>query len=263
MDDTNLPDASSTICTGSDSTSIDSSSKKIRCEVQAGNEVTTTVTGPAVMTVKSTKTPVKRRSGNNFARPTGHASRRRQSRHHRQSIVLEEVLKEEDEEVEEKDTSTDSFFTPVAPTGTIKARKILGADEAEISNEKIEIEHRFQSKRCVTVETCRVCFRRIKFYQSCLKCPTCRMIIHPECESKLTIGCNTDKNGSGDKVAIVGPRRLSEMLLDKNQSPKIPPPVYLAVHEVDQRLTEEGIYRQSGSTKSLQEIKKKVLAKFQ
>ena len=38
--------------------------------------------------------------------------------------------------------------------------------------------------------------------------------------------------------------------------PKIPPQVYLSVPAVDERLNEEGIYRQSGSTKSVQELKK-------
>jgi len=79
---------------------------------------------------------------NNFMRPSGHGARRRQSRHHRQSAVIEETLKE-DEETDEKETSTDSFFTPLTTGGTIKARKILGANASQLSNDKIEIDHRF------------------------------------------------------------------------------------------------------------------------
>ena len=84
------------------------------------------------------------------------------------------------------------------------------------------------------------------------------MIVHPECVSKLTIGCTEKETPNRDKIAIVGPRKLEDMLIDKTQKPKIPAPVYLAIHEVDQRLHEEGLYRISGSVKSLQEIKKKV-----
>lgn len=263
MDDTNLPDASSTICTSSDSCDSIAKKQKIRCEVASGNEMTTTVKGPAVMTVsQGANSGVKRRSGNNFLRPNGHAARRRQSRHHRQSAVIEEVeIEDENDTVEEKDTSTDSFFTPTGlhqKTGTIKARKILGANESQLSNDKIELDHRFTAKRCVTVETCRVCFRRIKFYQSCSKCATCRVIVHPECVPKLKITCGGNETPKTERIAIVGPRRLEDMLIDKQQKPKIPPPVYLAVHEIDQRLHEEGLYRISGSVKNLQEMKKKV-----
>ena len=182
MDETNLPEASSTICTSESEglSSIESSNKKIRCEIGSGNEMTTTVKGPAVVTVSKTQSAEMKKKS--FVRPNGHAARRRQSRHHRQSAVMEEPIQEDSNEENE---SNDSFFTPSTNVGKIKARKILGANEAELSNEKIELEHRFISKRCVTVENCRVCLRRIKFYQSCLKCSTCRMIVHPECVRKL------------------------------------------------------------------------------
>ena len=77
--------------------------------------------------------------------------------------------------------------------------------------------------------------------------------------SKVKESCSNPETPS--RVAIVGPRRLSEFLIDQNQSPKIPPPIYLAIHQVDQKLTEEGIYRIPGAAKTLQEIKKKVFFK--
>ena len=134
MDDSNLPTMNSTVSTETTATSMDSMSKKIKCEIGSGNEIVTKVKGPAVLTVSG----VKRRSGGRVQRPGGATSRRRQSRHHRQSVLLE-VEEEKDENIE------DSFYTPVSnPTGTMKARKILGANESEVSLEKTTIKHRFR-----------------------------------------------------------------------------------------------------------------------
>ena len=80
------------------------------------------------------KTPLGRGRMN---RATGHTARRRQSRHHRQSVLVEEDETEKEE---------DSFFTPVSTTGTSKARKILGANESQISLEKADIKHRWTNK---------------------------------------------------------------------------------------------------------------------
>ena len=136
MDESNLPmpAANSTVSDSSAGNSIDSVNKKIKCEIESGNEMTTRVRGPAVLTV----TEVKRRSGGGrMNRATGHTARRRQSRHHRQSVLVEEDETEKEE---------DSFFTPVSTTGTIKARKILGANESQISLEKADIKHRWVNK---------------------------------------------------------------------------------------------------------------------
>jgi len=251
MDESNLPmpAANSTVSDSSAGNSIDSINKKIKCEIESGNEMTTRVRGPAVLTV----TEVKRRSGGGrINRATGHTARRRQSRHHRQSVLVEEDETEKEE---------DSFFTPVSTkTDTIKARKILGANESQISLEKADIKHRWVNKRCVTVETCRVCFKRIKFSKVCLKCSTCRVIVHPECESKLTLGCNEPNNNTNNaKKVTPGKQNLENFLLDKKASPKIPPQIYLTVHSVDERLNEEGVYRVSGSSKNVQDLKKSLL----
>ena len=149
MDESQLPNpvANSTVSDSSGGgNSIDSINKKIKCEIESGNEVTTRVRGPAVLTV----TEVKRRSGGGrrsggVQRTAGHAARRRQSRHHRQSVLLEEDETEKEE---------DSFFTPVstAAGGTIKARKILGANESQISLEKADIKHRFTNKVCFQID---------------------------------------------------------------------------------------------------------------
>jgi len=238
MDDSHFPAANSTVCTDSTySSSIDSIQKKAKVEI--GRSGTAVVTGPAVVTLNPT---VKRRSGGN--RANGPTSRRRQSRHHRQSILIEE--KEE----------ADSFFTPVQAEPTVKARKILGANESQISLEKADLQHRFTSSRVVTIETCRVCFKRIKFATKCHRCSVCRVTIHPECAKNLSLSCAEPSN---TKTLTPGRQNIENFLLDKNAKPKIPPQVYLSVHAVDERLNEEGIYRQSGSTKSVQELKKNLL----
>ena len=98
------------------------------------------------------------------------------------------------------------------------------------------------------------------------------MIVHPECESKLTLGCNEPNNNATNAKLTPGKQNLENFLLDKKASPKIPPQIYLTVHSgeffivalsqfsikilklllVDERLNEEGVYRVSGSSKNVQ-----------
>ena len=248
MDESQFPAANSTVCTDSSTPSLDSNNKKMKVDRKSGTRIELNsggmakVTGPAIMTVNQ----VKRRSGGGGARANGPTSRRRQSRHHRQSILIEEEAED-----------TDSFFTPVTKEQTVKARKILGANESQISLEKADLKHKFSTSRVVTIETCRVCFKRIKFATKCMRCNICRVVIHPECENKLSLSC-AEPNVT-NKLVTPGRQNIENFLLDKNAKPKIPPQIYLTVHSVDERLNEEGIYRQSGSAKNVQELKKNLL----
>ena len=56
------------------------------------------------------------------------------------------------------------------------------------------------------------------------------MIVHPECESKLTLGCNEPNNNATNAKLTPGKQNLENFLLDKKASPKIPPQIYLTVH---------------------------------
>ena len=56
------------------------------------------------------------------------------------------------------------------------------------------------------------------------------MIVHPECESKLTLGCNEPNNNTNNAKLTPGKQNLENFLLDKKASPKIPPQIYLTVH---------------------------------
>ena len=56
------------------------------------------------------------------------------------------------------------------------------------------------------------------------------MIVHPECESKLTLGCNEPNNNANNAKLTPGKQNLENFLLDKKASPKIPPQIYLTVH---------------------------------
>ena len=51
-------------------------------------------------------------------------------------------------------------------------------------------------------------------------------------------------------------RRPLIEFITSNQSPRIPACLYMAIHEVDARLHEEGIYRINGSTIEVQRLRK-------
>jgi hypothetical protein len=176
-----------------------------------------------------------------------------------------EVIQEEKpaDVTPETDTisNADSFFqTPQIAATQAKPRKLkldrTGSACSDKSDRSEVTEHKFTTSRVLTFETCRVCFKGIKFYSKAAKCDVCKVICHPDCVSKLDIACK-DTSVPLEKITV-GPKPL-ETFVDKSQKPRIPGAIYYAIHGVDQHLTEEGIYRIPGSTKTLQEIKRKVL----
>jgi hypothetical protein len=176
-----------------------------------------------------------------------------------------EVIQEENpaDVTPETDTisNADSFFqTPQIAATQAKPRKLKLDRTGSACSDKSDLsevtKHKFTTSRVLTFETCRVCFKGIKFYSKAAKCDVCKVICHPDCVSKLDIACK-DTSVPLEKITV-GPKPL-ETFVDKSQKPRIPGAIYYAIHGVDQHLTEEGIYRIPGSTKTLQEIKRKVL----
>ena len=55
-------------------------------------------------------------------------------------------------------------------------------------------------------------------------------------------------------------RNLSDYLSDPLATPKIPSFVYMAIHEVECRLHEEGIYRINGSQSQIQSLKRQFIS---
>ncbi|NXY88634.1 RGAP1 protein, partial [Alcedo cyanopectus] len=115
--------------------------------------------------------------------------------------------------------------------------------------------HSFVSKTVIKPELCVPCGKRIKFGKVCLKCRDCRVVAHPECQEQCPLPCIPPMRGT--------PGRTGEVtLLDfvPSTPPLIPSIVVHCVNEIEQRgLQETGLYRVSGCTKTVKELKEKFL----
>ncbi|XP_031659816.1 rac GTPase-activating protein 1 isoform X1 [Oncorhynchus kisutch] len=116
--------------------------------------------------------------------------------------------------------------------------------------------HEFVSKTVIKPESCVPCGKRIKFGKISLKCRDCRVVTHPECRERCPLPCIPSLSGTPVKI---GQGTLTDYV-SHVQSPMIPSLVVHCVNEIEQRgLHETGLYRLSGSDRTVKELKEKFL----
>uniref|UniRef100_A0A8C7FZD8 Rac GTPase activating protein 1 n=1 Tax=Oncorhynchus kisutch TaxID=8019 RepID=A0A8C7FZD8_ONCKI len=116
--------------------------------------------------------------------------------------------------------------------------------------------HKFVSKAVIKPESCVPCGKRIKFAKISLKCRDCRLVTHPECRELCPLPCIPILGGTPVKI---GEGTLADYV-SHVQSPMIPSLVVHCVNEIEQRgLHETGLYRLSGSDRTVKELKDKFL----
>lgn len=115
--------------------------------------------------------------------------------------------------------------------------------------------HNFVPKTVIRSELCLPCGRRTKFGKLYLRCQECRVVTHPECRDQCPLPCNPS--------AISTPVRTTEMSLADfapSSSPMVPHLVVYCIKEIERRgLQEVGLYRLSGSDRSVKDLKEKLL----
>uniref|UniRef100_A0A6Q2Z9M0 Rac GTPase-activating protein 1 n=1 Tax=Esox lucius TaxID=8010 RepID=A0A6Q2Z9M0_ESOLU len=116
--------------------------------------------------------------------------------------------------------------------------------------------HEFVSKMVIKPESCVPCGKRIKFGKISLKCRDCRVVTHPECRERCPLPCIPSLGGTPVRI---GEGTLADYV-SHVQSPMIPSLVVHCVNEIEQRgLHETGLYRLSGSDRTIKELKEKFL----
>uniref|UniRef100_A0A8D3BGX6 Rac GTPase-activating protein 1 n=1 Tax=Scophthalmus maximus TaxID=52904 RepID=A0A8D3BGX6_SCOMX len=115
--------------------------------------------------------------------------------------------------------------------------------------------HEFVSKTVIKPESCVPCGKRIKFGKISLKCRDCKVVSHPECRERCPLPCIPNLGATPVKI---GEGVLADYVPDT--SPMIPPLVVHCISEIEQRgLREAGLYRLSGSDRTVKELKEKFL----
>ncbi|XP_037629729.1 rac GTPase-activating protein 1 [Sebastes umbrosus] len=145
--------------------------------------------------------------------------------------------------------SDDVFKQPGNPEGERKA-----APSTPQKHGGVRL-HEFVSKTVIKPESCVPCGKRIKFGKISLKCRDCRVVSHPECRERCPLPCIPNLGATPVKI---GEGVLADYVPDT--SPMIPPLVVHCVSEIEQRgLHETGLYRLSGSDRTVKDLKEKFL----
>ncbi|XP_058498577.1 rac GTPase-activating protein 1 [Solea solea] len=145
--------------------------------------------------------------------------------------------------------SVDVFKQPSVPEGERKAQP-----STPQNNGCVRL-HEFVSKTVIKPESCVPCGKRIKFGKISLKCRDCRVVSHPECRERCPLPCIPNVGATPVKI---GEGVLADYVSD--MSPMIPPLVVHCISEIEQRgLHETGLYRLSGSDRTVKELKEKFL----
>ncbi|XP_071497235.1 rac GTPase-activating protein 1-like [Diadema antillarum] len=116
--------------------------------------------------------------------------------------------------------------------------------------------HTFCTKTVIKPESCDPCGKRIKFGKYALKCKDCRLVCHPDCKDNAALPC-VPTTGTPNKMQASG---LDEFV--PAHPPFVPSLVIQCITEIELRgLTEEGLYRLSGSEREVRELKERLILK--
>lgn len=117
-------------------------------------------------------------------------------------------------------------------------------------------QHAFTGRTCLRSDTCTHCLKKIRFGTVGMKCQNCKINVHPDCKLQLVVPCvprskNTPNlKGETGTIANYVP----------SDGPMVPGLIVHCISEIETRgLTEEGIYRVSGSEKDVKALKERFL----
>lgn len=132
----------------------------------------------------------------------------------------------------------------------------------ELNNQKLLLnlqgrQHAFTSKTFLRPDTCAYCLKKIKFGSIASKCRSCRVCIHTDCRVQYAAACVPKSQGTPNlkngQVASISDYAPSD-------GPMVPALIVHCINEIETRgLTEEGIYRISGSEREVKALKERFL----
>eukprot|EP00092_Neocalanus_flemingeri_P021378 GFUD01023175.1.p1 GENE.GFUD01023175.1~~GFUD01023175.1.p1 ORF type:complete len:452 (+),score=112.89 GFUD01023175.1:66-1421(+) len=138
-----------------------------------------------------------------------------------------------------------------------KDLKRLGASQHDLSLNKDD-SHKFITRFSLSSSNCFVCSGKVKFGKLYKKCKICKTICHIQCGDHIKTKCIKNKSASKQFTLNYG----KDLILDDFLSDGVKVPYLLkrCVDEIEARgLSQEGLYRISGSDKEIKELKRKFL----
>lgn len=171
----------------------------------------------------------------------------------------------------ETETQTEDFFRTNSGSSTISniSRRTPNWSNHNANPENNRVSHTptgkhvFLSKTVIRPELCFCCGKRMRFGKTAAKCRNCRVLVHPECQSKCPPGCSSTAPptpGSQAKKRL----QLKAGSLESfcpSEHPRVPPLVVECISEIEGRgLQERGLYRVPGGDRALKELRERFLA---
>lgn len=118
-------------------------------------------------------------------------------------------------------------------------------------------QHGFAVKTFLRSDQCAYCLKKIRFGTIALKCRNCRLCVHTDCKIQLAVACVPKSQGTptikAGKMGDIGDYAPSD-------GPMVPGLIVHCINEIETRgLSEEGIYRVSGSERDIKALKERFL----
>lgn len=162
--------------------------------------------------------------------------------------------------------NNDAMGTPSAKTHKLSSNKMFTPSAPplhEINNQTPKYlinlqgkQHSFTNKTIIRSDTCTYCLKKIRFGSVALKCRNCRVSVHPDCKLFLNVACVSSTRNTPNLKGEMG------VIADyaPNDGPMVPGLIVHCVNEIETRgLSEEGVYRVSGSEKDVKALKERFL----
>lgn len=141
-----------------------------------------------------------------------------------------------------------------------RSRSLIDTEQVRHAVGSYVNSHNFVSRSSITKHKCMACSKSIFPGRLIMKCRDCKSVVHPQCSSNVSNSCSGFVVGSGNNTPVKEVRLTLKNLSGSQKSPHVPDIIRQCVNNIEQRgLLEEGIYRVSGSVKSVNRLFEKYI----
>nr|XP_020460189.1 rac GTPase-activating protein 1-like [Monopterus albus] len=144
-----------------------------------------------------------------------------------------------------------SVWAPCDETNEVEMENGSAVTAASTCRAEKTLKHVFVSKTVIWTEMCSLCGKRVRFGKMVAKCRNCRVVVHQECQQKLTDGCSPTITTTGATTQMDSLEDFAPVT-----HPRVPQLIVECVTEIERRgLEERGLYRVPGGERLVRELR--------
>lgn len=160
-------------------------------------------------------------------------------------------------------SGSSTFSTNICSRSPRRSNQTASNNVNNRGNSAAAGKHVFFSKTVIRPELCYCCGKRMRFGKAVVKCRNCRVVVHPECQSKCPLSCSpTGPPTPGSQAKLRAQIKAGSFeSFCPLERPRIPLLVVECISEIERRgLKERGLYRVPGGDRALKELRERFLA---